>query len=259
MILIALALLLVAAGIWLVWPQAPDVEVPVVSQEEAQPEEPQPHPIASPGRDDKPEPPGPERGRDRIPPVHREPTMEPTLQQTGVLRALEEVAKTREAADDWDRQLTQACRNLVGEEKFEEALECYHLRLARNPEDAQAYVERGTVRARMGKHADAYWDYQKYIELAPNGQRAPQIKRILDQYDDWAKDGKVPEVKRDDQRLEVIGMAKQLYQEAYALQKSDPEEALRKLEIAMQLLPDDEQVYRARIDRLRTKIGVVKR
>jgi hypothetical protein len=28
--------------------------------------------------------------------------MEPTLQQTGVLRALEEVAKTREAADDWD-------------------------------------------------------------------------------------------------------------------------------------------------------------
>jgi two-component SAPR family response regulator len=111
----------------------------------------------------------------------------------------------------------------------------------------------------MGKHADAYWDYQKYIELAPNGQRAPQIKRILNQYDDWAKDGKVPEVKRDDQRLEVIGMAKQLYQEAYALQKSDPEEALRKLEIAMQLLPDDEQVYRTRIERLRTEIGVVKR
>jgi tetratricopeptide (TPR) repeat protein len=250
------AVLLVAAGIWMVWPQEPAVEAPVVPQEEAQPEEPHPRPVAVPGRDAEPGSAKPERDRDRVPPEHREPTMEPTLQQTGVLRALEEVAKTREAADDWDRQLTQACRNLVGEEKFEEALECYHLRLARNPEDAEAYVERGTVRARMGKRADAYWDYQKYLELAPNGQRAPQIKRILDQYDDWAKDGKIPEVKRDDQRLEVIAMAKQLYQEAYTIQKSDPQEALRKLEIAMKLLPEDEQVYRARINRLMSKVRV---
>ena len=86
------------------------------------------------------------------------------------------------------------------------------------------------------------------------GPRAPQIRRILDQYDEWASDSKVPEVKRDDQRLEVVRMAKQLYQEAYVIQKSDPEEALRKLKIALKLLPEDEQIYRNRIDRLTKRI-----
>jgi tetratricopeptide (TPR) repeat protein len=234
------AVFLVLAGLWLVWPQEPEAEAPLVLEDEAAPEESRPPPAAAPVREAAPMPPVPRRAPDG----------------TEVVAALEEVAKNREAAEEWDQQLSQACINLVREEKYEKAQQCYQLRLARDPNDAEAYIERGSLHARMGKREEAYWDYQKYLELAPNGSRAPQIKKILEQYDEFEMHGKVPEVKRDDQRLEVIGQAKRLYQEAYAMQKSDPEGARRKLESAMKLLPEDEQVYRKRIERLLIRIGV---
>ena len=239
-ILTALAVLLVATGIWLVWPQSPEPSALPEQDEGIDVLEAEKAPIAAPTRDTKVDSPQPE----------------PALDQTGVIRALEEVAKNREAMEDWDRQMAQACKNLVKDKKYEEAQQCYQLRLARNPQDALAYVERGSLNARMGRREEAYWDYQKYLELEPDGSRAPQIRKILEQYDDFAVDGKIPEVKRDDQRLEVVRMAKQLYQEAYAIQKSDPQEALRKLKIALKLLPEDEQVYRNRIDRLTKRIAV---
>jgi tetratricopeptide (TPR) repeat protein len=239
-ILSVLAAMLVAMGIWLVWPEEREFEAPVVGQEEALPEATLPHPVAAPPRETAPVPPEPRRVPDGA----------------EVVTALEEAAKNREAAEGWDQQLSQACKNLVMEEKFEEAQQCYQLRLARDPQDAEAYVERGSLQARMGKLEEAYWDYQKYLELAPNGRRAPQIKKILEQYDEFEINGKVPEVKRDDQRLEAVAKAKLLYQEAYTIQRSDPEEARRKLESALKLLPEDEEVYRNRINRLMIRIGV---
>lgn len=237
MTLVALVLLMVATGIWMVCPQSPVAEMPAEQEQDIEVEK---APAVTFSKDTETVSPRPE----------------PAPGQTGVLRALEEAAENREAMEEWDGQLEQACKNLVIEEKYEEAQRCYQLRLARDPQDAEAYIERGSLHARMGRREEAYWDYQKYLELAPNGSRVPQIKKILEQYDEFEIHGKIPEVKRDDRRLEVIDQAKRLYQEAYAIQRSDPEGARRKLESAMKLLPEDEQVYRARIDRLLIRIGV---
>jgi hypothetical protein len=234
------AVLLVLAGIWLVWTQSPDVEAPAEPEEEIAVEE-EAQPATAPARDVKP---------DLFEP-------EPALDQTEVLRALEEVAQNQQALEDWDQQLAQACKNLVKGKKYEAAQQCYHLRLARNPEDGQAFLERGILHARMGKRIESYWDYVKYLELKPDGTRAPQVRQIVEQYEAWASGTKVPERETIDYRQEIADLAKRLYEEAYVLKASNPETALKKLDQAKRLLrlvPKEYQAYMGKIERLIERI-----
>jgi hypothetical protein len=234
------AVLLVLAGIWLVWTQSPDVEAPAEPEEEIAAEEEAP-PAAAPARDMKP---------DLFEP-------EPALDQTEVLRALEEVARNQQALEDWDQQLAQACKNLVKGKKYEAAQQCYHLRLARNPEDGQAFLERGILHARMGKRIESYWDYVKYLELEPDDIRAPQVRQIVELYEEWASGTKAPERETTDYRQEIVDLAKKLYEEAYVLKASSPETALKKLDQATRLLrlvPKEYQAYMGKIERLIERI-----
>jgi hypothetical protein len=235
------AVLLVMAGIWLVWPQGPDLESSAESEEEIAVEEAMPPPAAAPAREVKPGPPQPN----------------PALDQTEVLRALEEVAKNQQALEDWDQQLAQACKNLVRGKKYEAAQQCYHLRLARNPEDGQAYLERGILHARMGKRVESYWDYVKYLELKPDGVQAPQVRKIVEQYEEWAGGIKAPEREETDYRQEIADLAKRLYEEAYVIKAKSPEAALKKLNQAVRLLkvlPEEYQAYLGRVQRLVERI-----
>lgn len=125
MVLTALTALLVLVGIWLVWSQSPDVETPTEPEEEIAAVEAVPAPAKVPARP--------------ISKITSEP--QSVLDQTEVLRVLEEVAKNQQALEDWDQQLAQACKSLIKSKKYEEAQQCYHLRLARNPDDADAYTE----------------------------------------------------------------------------------------------------------------------
>lgn len=241
MILTSVAVLLVAAGIWLVWPQSSEIEAPVEPEEEMateEPEPPEPPPVVVPALKAPPKPSVPEPARD----------------QTEVLRALEEAAKNRQAVKDWDRQLVLECRRLINDRKYEEAQQCLQLRLARNPEEPAAYLERGILHARMGKRIDAYWDYMKYLELAPDAHDAPRIRVIVEQYEEFASGQRVPQPSDYDYKGEGLRMAKRLYEEAYILKTSNSEEALRRLRLALNLLDDDEQTYRGKAERLIERI-----
>jgi tetratricopeptide (TPR) repeat protein len=165
------AVLLVALGIWLVWPQEQKIEVPP----EAELEEvdvlvqPEPPPVAAPAR---------RTAVESSAPRTAEPPRAPD--RTEILRVMEEAADNRQALKDWDRQLLLKCRKLIRERKFEEAHQCIQLRQARNPEEPAIYLERGILHAHMGKLTEAYWDYTKFLELAPDSPDAPRIRAILD-------------------------------------------------------------------------------
>ncbi len=247
MFLAALAVLLVLAGVWLVWSQSPDLDTPAESEEKTAAEEEVPTPAMAPARDSIPEPPEPEQALDR----------------SEVLRVLEEVAENQQALEDWDQQLANACKNLIRSRKYEAAQQCYHLRLARNPEDGQAYLERGILHARMGKRIESYWDYVKYLELEPDGMRAPQVRQIVQQYEEWASGLKAPEREgrhyrgTTDYRQEIAELAKILYQEAYVIKDTDPQAALKKLDKVLRLLeslPEEHRTYLEKAERLIKRI-----
>ena len=177
--LIAVALLLVAMGIWLVWPQEQEFEVSVQEAEaeaeeqeteaEALLKEPRPAPVAVPRRETAPA---------DSEPTAAEPA--PAPDRAEMLRAMEEAADNRQALKDWDRKLLLECRKLINERKFEEAQQCLQLRLARNPDEPAIYLERGILHAHMRKYTEAYWDYMKFLELDPDSPDAPRIRAILD-------------------------------------------------------------------------------
>jgi hypothetical protein len=241
------AVLLVLAGIWLVWPQEAEVGVQTELTEEVVLEEPEPPPDAVPAQDAKP----------------KSAEKQPALDQEEVLRALEEVAKNQQALEDWDQQLAQACKNLVKGKKYQAAQQCYHLRLARNPDDGKAYLERGMLHARMGKRIESYWDYVKFLELEPNHIQAPQVRKLVEKYEEWAGGIKAPRregeelQEADDYRQEIADLAKRLYQEAYVIKASNPELALKKLNQATRLLkylPKEYHAYMGKIERLIERI-----
>jgi tetratricopeptide (TPR) repeat protein len=247
MILIALVALLVAMGIWLVWTPGPDSEKPAEPEEKIAAEEEEPAPVMAPVRDSIPEPPEPEQA----------------LDQREVLRVLEEVAKNERALEDWDQRLAQACKNLIRGKKYEAAQQCYHLRLARNPEDGKAYLERGILHARMGKRVESYWDYVKFLELEPDHIQAPQVRQIVSQYEEWASGMKAPEREgrhyrgTTDYRQEIAELAKILYQEAYVIKDTNPQAALKKLDKVLRLLeslPEEYQTYLQKAERLKKRI-----
>jgi len=241
MILTTIAVLLVAVGIWLVSSRSQEAEAPVEPGEGIAAEEKVPTPETAPTRDLQPESPRPRTA----------------LDQTEVLRALEEVANNQQALEDWDQQLAQACKNLVKGKKYEAAQQCYHLRLARNPEDGQAYLERGILHARMAKRVESYWDYVKFLELEPDHSQAPQVRKIVGQYEEWASGMKNPIREETDYRQEIADLAKVLYEEAYVLKASNPEAALKKLDQIRRLLehlPEEYQTYMGKAERLTERI-----
>jgi tetratricopeptide (TPR) repeat protein len=235
------AVLLVLAGIWLVWPQSPETAVPTEYEEEDTAAEVVPAPAPAPAS--------------RRPDSKVSPPPEKALDLTEVIRAREEVEKNQQALKDWDQKLAQACKNLVKSRKYEEAQQCYQLRLARNPEDAGAYMERGILHARMGKRTEAYWDYVKYLELDPDGPKAPQIRKIVEAYDQWASGGDAPARKDSDYREEIADVIKRLYEEAYIIKNSDPEAALRKLRLVLKVAERYAPTYQGKAERLIERIG----
>jgi hypothetical protein len=233
MILTALAALLVAAGIWLVWPQSPDIAAPLEMAEEIDLAEDVKPPPATPVPDEKPGSPEPE----------------PALDQKEVLRALEEVANNQQALEDWDKQLAAACKNLVRDKKYEAAQYCFNLRLARNPEDGRAYLGRGILHARWGKRVESYWDYVKFLELEPNHIQAPQVRMIVKKYEEWASgdyahtSGNTDKSSDTDYEDDVRSLAIYLYGAASYYKDNKPEEAKRKLRLILRLPAKYAQPY----------------
>jgi len=85
--------------------------------------------------------------------------------------------------DAWSENWSRKCVSLVREKRLDDALVCLNLLLAQNPEDAEAHLNLGIAHAMKGDRIEAYYQYQKYLELDPDGTRARIVEKILDQYD----------------------------------------------------------------------------
>ncbi|MBN2495377.1 MAG: hypothetical protein JXR96_12350 [Deltaproteobacteria bacterium] len=176
------------------------------------------------------------------------------LDPTEVMRVLEELAREKQALDAWDRQLLRACVGMFKQRQYAQAEECFILSLARKPDDADAYRRLGSTRAMQGKRVEAYWDYQKALEIDPDGPYAPALRQILDDYDTWASGTSPPEDRDREHRQRASSMARLLVENAQAMQKSDPQGALRKLRLASRLVSSDDPLAQE-IERLISAIG----
>ncbi|HUU03102.1 MAG TPA: AgmX/PglI C-terminal domain-containing protein [Myxococcota bacterium] len=92
----------------------------------------------------------------------------------------------------WKKQMLNECKSLVRAKTFDKARYCYWLLLAQDPDDANAHLGLGIMAAMTGDRDDAYYRYQKFIELAPDDMRAPQVRMILDEFDANISNGSMP-------------------------------------------------------------------
>ncbi|HTO86429.1 MAG TPA: tetratricopeptide repeat protein [Thermoanaerobaculia bacterium] len=68
---------------------------------------------------------------------------------------------------------------LFNKKKSAEAEVAFGKALAISPDLADAYYYRGLARLQQGHKADAKADFHKYLELAPNGSEAKDVKELL--------------------------------------------------------------------------------
>ncbi|MBN2495380.1 MAG: tetratricopeptide repeat protein [Deltaproteobacteria bacterium] len=155
----------------------------------------------------------------------------------------------------------QTCKKLLIRRDYERATQCLSSYLARKPDDAHAYRLRGAARLHLGERAEGYSDYQKCLELDPDGPYARVLRRILDEYDEWASRTDLPlDGKRDPREGEGCPReVERLYEEAFTSQYADPQASLEKLREALKMLPDDEMHCRERIERLVVSIELHQR
>jgi hypothetical protein len=94
-------------------------------------------------------------------------------------QAVETLEKAVAMRADGDDALSLLARAYLDRGNNEKALAAASLAVASNPNRADAYVVIGTVQQTQGHLNEAKTAYQKYLELAPKGEFAADIKSVL--------------------------------------------------------------------------------
>jgi CheY-like chemotaxis protein len=94
-------------------------------------------------------------------------------------QAVETLEKAVAMRADGDDALSLLARAYLDRGNNEKALAAASLAVAANPTRADAYVVIGTVQQTQGHLTEAKGAYQKYLELAPKGEFAGDIKSVL--------------------------------------------------------------------------------
>jgi hypothetical protein len=94
-------------------------------------------------------------------------------------QAVETLEKAVAMRADGDDALALLSRAYLDRGNNEKALAAASLAVAANPNRADAYVVIGTVQQTQGHLTEAKSAYQKYLELAPKGEFASDIKSVL--------------------------------------------------------------------------------
>jgi tetratricopeptide (TPR) repeat protein len=156
----------------------------------------------------------------------------------------------------WDKKMGRLCVKLVKQKKLSKALDCLMLQLAQNPDNPEVNLNLGIVAAMQGDATEAYHRYVRYLELDPDGVRAPQVQRVLDQYDARQMEDDRERTPEESKALKA-GLDK--YQAAYQLKDSDPQQALRQMKEALALVPPTttslRKIIQQHIDELEEKIN----
>ncbi|MBN2495448.1 MAG: hypothetical protein JXR96_12710 [Deltaproteobacteria bacterium] len=222
------ALALASLGICLLWPKSPEIETPV---------EPEPEPVSTPS-------PLRERPAEALPAESVQ-----AIDPAELLRVLEELSKSQQAMEDWYRELARVCERLTRSGHYDEALQCLLLFGDSGEDNADFHRLLGEVHQLRGEDREAYWCNLKYLELEPDGPHASAIRLRIDEYERRLDEKSPPEDVE-----ERLRQAKLLYEEAYILHAKSAERAVRRLQRALELLPEGEQVYRSKIEKLLERI-----
>jgi CheY-like chemotaxis protein len=94
-------------------------------------------------------------------------------------QAVESLEKAVAMRADGDDALSLLARAYLDRGNNPKALAAGNLAVAANPNSADAYVVIGTVQQSMGHIAEAKTAYQKYLELAPKGEFASDLRAVL--------------------------------------------------------------------------------
>lgn len=102
------------------------------------------------------------------------------MQVNDVPRAMGYLSKIDEATLDDPSVLADAAVNLINKNRTAEAIEVLDRVVVRFPNAADARFYRGFANAKAHKNAEARADLERYLALAPTGDRAAQAKELLE-------------------------------------------------------------------------------
>jgi len=84
-------------------------------------------------------------------------------------------------------ELIDKGKKAVRAKRFADAVSAFKAALKIEPRNCGALVSIGIVYARWGKREKSYVYYRKFLEYCPKHMQAPQVRQIVQQFEDWKR------------------------------------------------------------------------
>jgi tetratricopeptide (TPR) repeat protein len=84
-------------------------------------------------------------------------------------------------------ELLDKGKKAVRTKRYADAVSAFKAALKIEPRNCGALVSIGIVYARWGKRDKSYVYYKKFLEFCPKHMQAPQVRQIVQQFEDWKR------------------------------------------------------------------------
>lgn len=84
-------------------------------------------------------------------------------------------------------ELLEKGKKAVRTKRYSDAVSAFKAALKIDPRNCGALVSVGIVYARWGKREKSYVYYKKFLEACPKHMQAPQVRQIVQQFEDWKR------------------------------------------------------------------------
>jgi pSer/pThr/pTyr-binding forkhead associated (FHA) protein/tetratricopeptide (TPR) repeat protein len=85
------------------------------------------------------------------------------------------------------QELLDKGKRAVRTKRYADAVSAFKAALKLDPRNCGALVSIGIVYARWGKRDKSYVFYRKFLEACPKHMQAPQVRQIIQQFEDWKR------------------------------------------------------------------------
>ena len=84
-------------------------------------------------------------------------------------------------------ELLEKGKKAVRNKRYSDAVSAFKAALKIDPRNCGSLVSIGIVYARWGKREKSYIFYKKFLEACPKHMQAPQVRQIVQQFEDWKR------------------------------------------------------------------------
>ena len=84
-------------------------------------------------------------------------------------------------------ELLEKGKKAARNKRYADAVSAFKAALKLEPRNCNALVSIGIVYARWGKREKSYTYYKKFLEACPKHMQAPQVRGIVQQFEDWKR------------------------------------------------------------------------